>query len=143
MSNLVNWAEEELKRIGGQDDEMQQEMNKGILEMVKTFSEQGHSGFSSSYALSIIKKLLAWKPITPLTGEDDEWIEYADGMFQNKRSSEIFKDGKDGQPYWAFGKVFSDDGGETWVTSSESRVDIEFPYTIPEEPEFIILKEDK
>lgn len=141
MSNLVDWAEKELNRLVKDDDEMQKEINKDILEVVKVFSEQGHSGFSASYALNIIKRLLAREPITPLTGEDNEWVNVHDNTYQNKRCSAVFKEGKDNaNAYYIDGKVFSDDGGKTWFTNKDSSVPVIFPYTVPEHSERVILK---
>ena len=41
--------------------------------MMQEFANEGHSGFSASYAISILTKLMDFKPLSPLTGEDDEW----------------------------------------------------------------------
>ena len=146
MSNLVEWAKSELDRLVKDDDELQKAINKDILEIVEKFSEQGHSGFSASYTLSIIKRLLDWKPITPLTGEESEWNDvpsYDDGSNtqQNKRCSAVFRKNFDNSTaYYIDGKVFSDDGGKTWFTSRDSRVPVTFPYVVPEKPERIILE---
>lgn len=139
---MMDWAKSELKRIGGEDDEMQQSINRDILEIVAVFEKQGHSGFSAAYALSIIKLLLNWKPITELTGEDDEWIHHGgdEDLYQNNRYSAVFKKGPDNSTaYNIDGKVFSDDGGETWYTCSESFVPVVFPYVVPDKPERIII----
>lgn len=141
MSNLVEWAKNELDRIGDKDDEMQQLMNSQILQIVELFASHGHSGFSASYALNIITRLLDWKPITPLTGDDSEWNEIGDNEYQNNRCYSIFK--KNGQAYNVSGKSFSDDGGKTWWTRGGidgSRVNITFPYTVPSEPERIFVE---
>ena len=72
--SLLSYAEDELNRIGLTDeDEYNGMMRKHILQMVKVFADEGHSGFSAPYAISILTKLFAFKPLTPLTGEDDEW----------------------------------------------------------------------
>lgn len=143
MSNLVEWAKSELKLIGGKDDEMQQMINRDILQIVETFSEQGHSGFTAPYAIQMIKRLLNWKPITPLTGENDEWTNVHGDTWQNKRCSAVFRKGTDNSTaYYIEGKVFSDDGGETWYTSKESFVPITFPYVVPEQPERVILNKN-
>jgi hypothetical protein len=145
MSNLVEWAKKELNHIGGENDEMQQEMNKDILQIVEVFSEQGHSGFSASYALNIIKRLLDWKPITSLTGEDSEWVEVSErkglSFQQNNRCSSVFRENNDNSTaYYIDGKVFSNDGGKSWYTNRDSRVSVVFPYYVPEKPERIILE---
>ena len=147
MSNLVKWAEKELERLVKDNDEMQKEINKDILQIVKTFSEQGHSGFSAPYTLGILNRLLDWKPITALTGDEDEWAEPyewdKEKKQQNKRCSAVFRKNYDNSTaYYIDGKVFSDDGGKTWWSNIDSRVSVEFPYVVPEKPEKIILKQD-
>lgn len=80
---------------------MQKAINNDILEIIETFAKQGHSGMSAGYAIPIITKLLNYEPISPLTLKDDEFVEVATGVFQNKRDGRIFKqtDRFDGKPY--------------------------------------------
>lgn len=144
--SLIKYAEDELDRIGMSDDgDMNGMMRKHLLHMVKEFADEGHSGFSASYALQCLKKLLNFKPLSPLTGEDDEWSEVTQisgyPHFQNKRCGSVFKDGKDGHAYDIDGKVFwewaKDEDGNTfksYYTARESRVPVTFPYTVPDEP---------
>ena len=144
--SLVSYAENELDLIGMKDDgDMNGMMRKHLIHMVKEFSDEGHSGFSASYALQCLQKLLRFKPLSPLTGEDDEWTEVSSisgyPHFQNKRCSSVFKDGKDGQAYDIEGKVFwewvkNEDGEpyKSYYTSRDSRVPVTFPYTVPDEP---------
>jgi hypothetical protein len=147
MSNLVDYAKRELDILNlGTDDRtgegMDFHMRDHILRMVEMFAEEGHSGFSASYALSILKRVLAYNPLTPLTGNDDEWNEVGHGVFQNRRASNVFKE--NGQAYWMDGIVFwewyEDENGEkykSYFTSRDSRVNIEsFPWTMPETPEY-------
>lgn len=123
--NLLAHAKAELPDDKG--DEMQKAMNTGLLEILLVFSSQGHSGFSASYATAAIEKLLRFEPLGPLTGEPSEWIEVADGLWQNKRCSRLFKDA-DGRAYDIDGKVFREPDGGCY-TSIDSRVYVEFPYT--------------
>lgn len=152
MSNLVDWAEAELERLVTNDDDgMQKAINKDILDVVKLFASQGHSGFSASYALNIIKRLLDWKPITPLTGEENEWCEVPEWdkgthTQQNKRCSAVFRKNFDNSTaYYLDGKAFSDDGGKSWYMTGGaggkggSCISVTFPYVVPEKPEYIIL----
>ncbi|MCL4419547.1 hypothetical protein M1146_05620 [Patescibacteria group bacterium] len=129
MTNIETYAIDELTRIGmyGSGDEMNDAMCEHILKMVNVFAEEGHSGFSANYAISILQKLLRFEPLSPLTGEDDEWNEVGDGHYQNKRFSRVFKEGKDGQAYDMQGKVFVEPNGASY-TSRDSHVYIEFPY---------------
>jgi hypothetical protein len=147
MSNLLNYAEKEMDLIGltGEDD-MNGAMRKHLLHMIKEFSEEGHSGYSASYAISCLKRLLSYKPLSPLTGEDDEWNEVSEisgyTQFQNKRCSSVFKDDKDGEAYDIQGKVFWDwytdpdtnEKHKSYYTSRDSRVPVTFPYAVPDEP---------
>lgn len=73
--SMVEYAKSELERIGKDKKGMQDAINKNILEIVEIFSNQGHSGFSAGYALNVLERLLRYKPLTPLTGEPDEWNE--------------------------------------------------------------------
>jgi len=99
------------------------------------FDNQYHSGFTAPYVASMFHRLAMYKPASPLTGEDDEWNELRDGLLQNKRYAAVFKD-KDGTAYNSEGRVFSDDG-EVWYTSKDSRVNITFPYVVPDKPEYV------
>lgn len=144
MSNILSHAMVELDRIGmteDSEDEMNRAMRKHILHMMKEFAEEGHSGFSASYAISILTKLMDFKPLSPLIGNEAEWNEVGDGRhWQNKRRSSVFKNA-DGTCYDIDGRVFwewyRDEDGEvskTYYTSRESRVPVTFPYTVPDKP---------
>jgi len=148
MSNILSHAKVELDRIGmteNSEDEMNVLMRKHILHMMNEFAEEGHSGFSASYAISILTKLMAFKPLTPLTGEDDEWTNVSDygsdnPHYQNKRLSSVFKNA-DGSCYDIDGRVFwewyrDEDGNvsKTYYTGGESSVPVAFPYTVPDKP---------
>ncbi len=128
--SLLDHARTELALLGP-NDEMQQAMNKHLLTMVETFANEGHSGFSASYAISILERLLRYEPLTPLTGADGEWNEVglAHGgpeCWQNKRCSHVFKD--DSGAYDSEGRIFREPSGSCYQ-NSRSRVYITFPYT--------------
>ena len=133
--SLVHYAKSELDIIGLREDspdEMDRQMRSHLIKMVElfedVFEDEGHSEFSTNYALSILKNILSFKPLTPLTGEDSEWnlISENEMCYQNRRCAHVFKD-RDGA-YDINGKVFIDAAGGQY-TNSESRVWIEFPYT--------------
>ncbi len=131
MSNLYNFAQSELEYAGFSkpNSEYNNALKNDVLELIEVFSNQGHSGFSASIVVDIFSKLASFKPISPLTGEDDEWNEIQEGSFQNKRYSGLFKD-KDrfnGQAYDIYGKIFRDPDGSQW-TSADSFVVVDFPY---------------
>lgn len=143
--NTVEWAKEELDRLvpEGEGAEEQKYINDDILSIVQVFSEQGHSGFTASYALGMLTRLLKHLPLTPLNGEEDEWLPVYDDsrkIQQNKRCSAVFRsDGDNSSAYYINGKVFSDDGGESWFTDRNSFIPIIFPYQVPEKPEYVYL----
>jgi hypothetical protein len=149
---LLSHAENELDLIGLTDqDEMNGAMRKHILHMIEEFSKEGHSGFSANYAISILTKLLDYKPLSPLTGEDSEWTMISEEMsgsnrgtlYQNKRASHVFKDDDgaydiDGKVFWNWQERPLDEDEEgypgthkfkSYYTSRDSRVYVTFPYT--------------
>jgi hypothetical protein len=131
-SNLIKHAKRELKVIGYDLDSKEDDPNtwicENILELLDVFSKQGHSGSSAPYCISLFTKLANFEPVCPLTGNDDEWNEVWDGVYQNNRCSHVFKNGKDGIAYDIEGKIFRESDGCCY-TSSDSRVYVTFPYT--------------
>lgn len=143
MSNILSHAKVELDRIGMTEnsaDEMNVQMRKHILHMMTEFAREGHSGFSASYAISILTRLMDFKPLSPLTGDETEWHEVGDGQWQNKRRSSVFKDADgscydiDGRVFWEWYKDENGKASKTYYTSRESRVPVAFPYTVPDKP---------
>ena len=90
-----------------------------------------------------LSKLLNGEPLTPLTGEDDEWVEGdnfclpkgAIKEYRNKRCSGVYKVVYPGEPnnieiaYDLDGKNYSDNGVTAFTTNSFGREQIVFPYT--------------
>ena len=95
MSNFLDYAKEELRRIGMIDsgEPCNDWATKAIVDLLESFDSQGHSGFSAPYVIRTFCRLAMFKPLTPLTGEDDEWNDIGD-CFQNKRYSAVFKNKK-------------------------------------------------
>lgn len=134
-NGLISHAKRELHVLGLDNDGsdgMNKMMYNNIMEMIETFSKQGHSGFSANYAIAILTKLLSYKPLCPLTGNDDEWVEIADTkegpLYQNNRCCGVFKNGKDGAAYFIDGIVWKEENGACY-TNRHSRVPVTFPYT--------------
>jgi hypothetical protein len=100
MSNLTEYAENELKLAGlfDKDSDYDGALGKAVLELVKVFSKQGHSGASASMVLQLFNRVAKFKPLTPIGKSKDEWMEVGTNMWQNKR----------------FYSVFSKDKGKTW-----------------------------
>lgn len=135
--NFEDHAIREFKAAGWLDedgkycDEMQEMICLNVLELLKDFSGQGHSGSSAPYAINLFTTLAKFNPITGLTGKDDEWTEVGDDLFQNKRDCSVFKNGKSGEAFWIDGKIFRNPNGSTY-TSRDSRVPVVFPWIKPE-----------
>lgn len=146
MAGLVEFAEGELNLLlkSCKDSESlktQKAINDDILDIIKLFSSQGHSGFSAGYSLNILKRLLDYKPLSAITGDEDEWeqLNYSpDLAYQNKRCPSLFRDA-DGKVYNVEARIFSDDNGHTWYNCKESREYVELPYEVPAKPECIII----
>ena len=137
---MLDYAKRELDKIPKDEDGLQDFMNSGILDIIKVFSEQGHSGMSAGYAIGILERLLRFKPITPLTGEEDEWNETSrDGVKQNKRCGSVFRQA-DGTYEDIDAIAVSDNGGITWFTSNRFRKEITFPYMPPIHPEKVYIE---
>ena len=101
-----------------------------ILEMMRSFFKKYDSG-GAVWAMApvlehlpVVKRLIACKPLTPLTGEPDEWLECDGGVLQSKRLPSVFKD-----PRWHDGKLAYD-----LDNPAGPREPITFPY-MPERAE--------
>lgn len=141
MSNLYDYASSELERaFPDKNDTMQQVAIKNILELIEVFSEQGHSNMSAPYVLSYFDRLVQFKPIGPLTGEEDEWGEPDNSTRhtqQNKRCPSVFRDNFDNSTARDIdARVFVNKDGDCY-TSKDSVLNITFPYQVPDKPEII------
>jgi hypothetical protein len=144
---MMEWAKRELDLAGFKEsddpDDIDNLMRNDVLKLLEMFVKWDHSGFSANYAIKLFQTLANWKPLSPLTGESDEWTEVGPDVWQNKRASNVFK-GEDGRAYWNDGIVFwewfTTEEGEpykSYFTSRDSRVFIDsFPWTMPEKPEY-------
>lgn len=122
-----------------------------VMLMIRLFCLEGHSGMSASFARHRIDRLLAYKPLGPLTGEPDEWMTghlISDGeRAQNRRRSSIFRDA-DGVAYDSEGFVFREppcddrDGYRPTFTGYESRRIVRFPYAVPDSPLIVDVPDD-
>ena len=90
-----------------------------LLALVDKFGKSGQSGGSAPYtagALSqAVKTLCLQKPLCPITGIDDEWMDVAnlgDGdknvVYQNNRCYALFKNSEE-QPYYLDAIVWKDE----------------------------------
>mgnify|MGYP003334075321 CR=1 FL=1 len=161
MSNLEKHALAEFRAAGWVDgdgnycDEMQEMICRHVLALLDVFSNEGHSGSSAPYAINMFARLAKFEPIAPLTGEDWEWNEVSERMgskcWQNKRASHVFKDETgaydiDGKVFWEWAMPY--EGREpfepykSYYTCRESSVPVNFPYTVPDKPEYVYRHSD-
>ncbi len=84
------------------------EFKEEILALVDKFGNSGQSGGSAPFVASAIsgavKTLCLQKTITPLTGEDTEWVDN-----QNNRNSAVFWDEKNEKAHFLDAIVFRGD----------------------------------
>lgn len=105
MDNLTEFAKKELERAGLFDKNSYYNgmLGKAILELIKKFAKQSHSGLSANITINLFSELAKFHPIMPLTFEENEWMHFGNEgdklLFQNKRDCRYFKLGIDGQPY--------------------------------------------
>ena len=129
--SLITHAKKEMERMWPEPDDMQDMVKANVLELLEVFGNQGHSDSSAPYVLGLFQRLVDFKPLGQLTGEDSEWMEVGLNTYQNIRCCSVFKKGKNGEAYWLDGNIFRDQNGYTF-TNGYSRVKVEFPWTMPE-----------
>ncbi len=121
---LVEHAKTELELSGlftEDGDFYQGDTGKAVMELIETFSKQGHSGMSAPMVVGLFAKLANYKPIGHITGEEGEWNDVSDlfghkgvTSYQNKRCSAIFKESKEGKPYYIDAIIWQ--GEDSWDT---------------------------
>jgi hypothetical protein len=101
-----------------------------IMSLVQKFADSGQSGgsapFTAGAITEVLRKLLAHEPLGGVENVDDEWNDISDiegveegtGTFQNNRLSSVFKEGKDGRPYYLDAIVFIPEGKEYGFTGN-------------------------
>lgn len=102
MSSLVQHAERELRAAGlfNKDSDYNGMLGESVVELVKVFAAQGHSGYSAHCAIDLFKRVASYQLLSPMkhpktTGE---FMDVGNGLLQSTHKS----------------SVFSDDGGVRW-----------------------------
>ena len=104
---------------------MQEMMNNDVIELLKVFEEQGHSGFSASWAINLFSKLAKYKLITEIEDNPEDWDENG----QHKHIPSVFKR-KDGTCYYLYGTYFAEPDSDNFFYNKASNVDITFPINL-------------
>ena len=134
-NNLMRHAREELERIGAfaeKGDFYGGMTGNAVMDLISVFCAQGHSGMSANLVRQLFDKAASFKPLSPITGDDDEWNEIDDGRFQNKRLSALFKNGKDGIPHYIDAVVWKEENGSCFggrVDGISSAQNVNLPFT--------------
>ena len=109
-SNLVRHAEREMRLAGlfDEDADYGGMIAPHVLELIKLFASEGHSGASAGLTRELFHRLSNFKILSPITSDPEEWMEVSEAsggnpMWQSKR-----------QP-----SVFSTDGGKTYYDIDE------------------------
>lgn len=91
--SIIERAKTELVAVNfGEDD------SRVMIEIMEKFFDQWDSGGAVFVVAPILQRLIAGKPLSPLTGADDEWVDMSEysredqrPYFQNVRCSSVFK----------------------------------------------------
>lgn len=102
-SNWITHAKRELALAGNEED-----FNDCVLAAIRAFAKYGHSGSSAGVGTHILKDLLEFKNLTPLTDDPSEWMQVNPSddevvVWQSTRNSD----------------AFSEDGGKSYYLVSE------------------------
>lgn len=132
-TNTAKFAERELEILKeAQPDSLILPFTNEVLALCEKFGDSGQSGGSAPFTAGAISRglhaLLLQRPISPITGEDDEWddVSSANGgnpLWQNKRCSAIFKTVID-KPYYQDAISWKEPDGDTfhgraWLDNQE------------------------
>ena len=111
--SIIEQAKSELKLANFVEED-----SAVMVQILEIFFGQWDSGGAVYFAAPVLQRLIAGKCLTPLSGDDDEWMDHGGGVFQNIRCGSVFKD-----PRFHDGKLAYDID-----RPGKTRDAIEFPY---------------
>ena len=78
--NSLDHAKLELQMAGFFDKDSFYEgmIGEAVMQLMKVFVEQGHSGHSAPIVANLFHKLANYEPLLPITGKDEEWGDVRD-----------------------------------------------------------------
>jgi hypothetical protein len=107
---VVSHAKKEFLRAGYQPTDEDQEdgpnkwIQENVMELLDTFSKQGHSGMSAGYCIDAFQKLANYKLLTSIKSIDEfkfgDCIDLEDSMKQSSVISSVFLDIKTNKAYY-------------------------------------------
>lgn len=119
--NIIEYAKNELQLAGlYNNSEYENKICESVIELLKVFQNQNHSGYSASIVIDLFNHLARYKNITPLNGNDDEWniVEKNDNeiLYQNKRNLNVFKSSINNKPYYINSYVMKENNDDSyWI----------------------------
>lgn len=145
MSTGTAFAKEELKLAGffDKDSDYNGMVGPAVMELIEVFGKQGHSGYSAGLVANLFSKLARFEPINPIMGTPEEWFEPVDGMFQNRRCSAMFKDGKGGRPYYLDAICWRTPKGITYTGTASNIQSRQFVKAFPFTPKTFVIDVDE
>lgn len=94
--SIIEQAKTELALVNFGDDD-----SRVMVEILEKFFGQWDSGGAVHAVAPVLQRLIAGKPLAPLSGAEDEWVvhDYDDDCYaQNRRCGSVFKR-RDGSAY--------------------------------------------
>lgn len=89
--SIVDSAEIEMRHAGFPEDEI-----AAMQSILRTFFDTWDSGGAVAAMQPVLMRLIAGKPLSPITGADSEWMAVTGGpndmTWQNRRCGSIFKE---------------------------------------------------
>jgi len=115
--SLTEFAKSELTEVGLFDDDSDYNGMIGncVMDLIKTLSEQGHSGASAELTTEVFSRLARYQPLSPIQDKPEDWLEVTDNLYQHKKLAGVFKDEK----------------GSYDIDHPDGKVKITFPYSRP------------
>lgn len=95
--SITPWLKREIDIACAGEDSYGKAVYNSAVKAYMSLHEDGHSGCSIVFTRDLLNRMIAHKPLKPLTGEDDEWSKCADlggaecESWQNNRCSSVFK----------------------------------------------------
>ena len=113
-----------------------------ILALCEAVVNSGQSGGSAPYTAGAlaeaVKKLCLQQPIAPLVGEDSEWNDVSNDVFQNNRCSAVFKE--KGRAYYLDAISWKTQKDTTWSgTTKEGITSRQFIKSFPFKPKTFVI----
>ena len=114
-SNLYQHAKHELELAGlfDKDSDYNGELGNAVLELIKVFCLQGHSGYSATIVLELFITLAKFKILNPenFIPTVEESVDISE--YSGKPAGTIFQSSK-------LSSVFSNDGGKNWYDTTNN-----------------------